>query len=131
MPRGIALMMPCKSLLFVVATFTPACVSYERPSMTYEECSRARSCTIRGLASARVAEHAWVAEVELSDGKCVRVSLPEEQLARLRAGGPRIMTVSGRVFGDPPRDVEVAYVEVEGRRIGLGTCGDFFVFVDA
>ena len=77
-----------------------------------------------------MAENAWVAHIEVGDGKCVRASLPDAEIARLRSEGPRVMTVTGRVYGDPPRAQEVAFLEVEGRTVGLGTCGDFFVFVD-
>ena len=71
-----------------------------------------------------------MAELTLPDGRCVRVSLPDAQIAALRAQGPRTMTVRGQVYGDPSRDEEVSSFAVAGRPVGLGTCGDFFVFVD-
>ena len=70
-----------------------------------------------------------MARVELPDGRCVAVSLPEEQLADLRRSGRRQMTVSGLVYGDPSASSEIASLTVEGRRIGLGLCGNFFVYV--
>jgi len=39
------------------------------------------------------------------------------------------MTGTGEVYSDPSRVTEVAYMEIEGRKIGLGLCGGFLVFV--
>jgi hypothetical protein len=36
------------------------------------------------------------------------------------------MTVTGWVYGQPRDDV---VLEIQGRKIGLGECGDFFIFV--
>lgn len=68
-------------------------------------------------------------ELRLSDGRCISVSLPASKLESLRQSGPEEMTVSGRVYGDPSADREVTSMEIAGREIGLGLCGDFFVFV--
>lgn len=97
--------------------------------MTFEECSSAKICTVKGIASAKLAEHAWMARVEMPDGRCIGVSLPEAQLIQLRKHGPSEMSVTGRVYGDPSVDTEIASMKVEGRVVGLGLCGDFFVFV--
>lgn len=70
-----------------------------------------------------------MAEFALPDGRCVAVSLPENEIELLRSSGPRPMTVTGEVYGDPSGVTEVAYMEIEGRRIGLGLCGGFFVFI--
>jgi hypothetical protein len=97
--------------------------------MSYEECAASRHCTVSGTVSAQPAEHAWMGRLELPEGRCVSLSLPESEIAALQRDGPRIMTVSGRVYGDPSTDQEVAWLEIEGRRVGLGLCGNFFVFV--
>jgi hypothetical protein len=113
----------------VGATLSFGCTTVAPSPMAQEQCERARFCTVQGVASAKRVERVWMAEVALNDGKCVRVSLPEVEIARLRGDGPKPMTLSGRVYGDPPRTDEVVTFEVNGRKIGLGTCGDFFVFI--
>jgi hypothetical protein len=97
--------------------------------MSYEECARARFCTVSGSVTARAADHAWMGQLELPDGRCVSISLPPQVLRKLRENGPRRMTVTGQVFGDPSGNTEIATLEVQRRKIGLGLCGDFFVFV--
>jgi hypothetical protein len=99
-------------------------------SMTREECAAARFCSISGVMEAYPADHAWMGRLTIADGACISVSLPEDELARLRRSGPRAMTVRGRVMGDPSADQEVAYLRVNGRDVGLGMCGSFFVYVE-
>lgn len=67
--------------------------------------------------------------LDLPDGRCISLSLPESEIASLRQNGPRLMAVSGRVYGDPSTDQEIGWLEIEGRRVGLGLCGKFFVFI--
>ena len=126
--------MTCKHKYLFVAIVAgplvaPACAHLDGEAMTYEECASSKTCIIEGMASARLAEHSWMARFELPDGRCVSVSLPAAQLERLREQGPMKMSVKGRVYGDPSVDEEVASMQVGGRTIGLGLCGDFFVFV--
>ena len=97
--------------------------------MTYEDCAISHECTVHGTVTARAAEHAWMGQLILPDGRCISVSLPENDLAALRKTGPTEMTVTGRVFGDPSGDREVTSMEIDGRKVGLGLCGDFFLFV--
>lgn len=118
------------SLSIVTSAFgMVGCASQDRVSMTYEDCASSRRCTVHGTVTARSAEHAWMGRLELPDGRCISVSLPVRDLNSLRQGGPREMTVSGHVYGDPSAGREVTSMEIEGRKIGLGLCGNFFVFV--
>jgi hypothetical protein len=118
------------ALSILTAAFSVAgCASERRASMTYEECAKARRCTVHGIVTARPAEHAWMGELKLADGRCISVSLPLSKLNSLRQSGPVEMTVSGRVYGDPSADREIASMEIAGRQIGLGLCGNFFVLV--
>ncbi|MEP3052470.1 MAG: hypothetical protein ABJP48_06945 [Erythrobacter sp.] len=118
-------------LLFFLPLFASGCTTTQPIlyPMTFEECAEAKFCTVSGNVTARAAEHAWMGELELPDGRCVSVSLPRAELADLRENGPRRMTVQGQVFGDPSGSIEFVTLEIEGRKIGLGLCGDFFVFV--
>ena len=113
--------------LFLTGCVTPQSISYP---MSFEECAKSDHCTISGTVIARQGEHAWMGELTLADGQCISVSLPRRIISELRATGPRQMVVSGRSFGDPSRSIEeVVTLEIEGRKIGLGLCSDFFVFV--
>lgn len=114
----------------LTAVFAVAgCASNSRSSMTYEQCANSRRCTVHGIVTARPAEHEWMGELKLADGRCISVSLPASKLESLRQSGPVEMTVRGQVYGDPSRDREVSSMEIAGRKIGLGLCGNFFVFV--
>lgn len=118
------------SAVFIAATCGGGCTTMEPSPMTYEECAGANLCTVRGMASVTRVEAVWMAEVALGGERCVRVSLSDKAISRLRRDGPQIITASGVVYRDPSRNEEVAFMEVNRRRVGLGTCGDFFVFVE-
>lgn len=128
MPDSRKLIGKSSICLATLAFSATGCASLEPTSMTYESCAAARFCTIRGTVTAEPAAHAVMGRLDLGDGTCVSVSLPRAQIADLRRTGPRIMTVRGRVYGEPPAD-RVVIMEIQGRKIGLGLCGDFFVFV--
>jgi hypothetical protein len=97
-------------------------------SMSYEECAIARVCRVQGLASAQLMGHVWMARLQLSDGRCVAISLPEHEIRRVRNRPARIATYEGRVYPSySPQDIEV--IRVAGRRVGISQCGEFFVFV--
>ena len=98
--------------------------------MTYERCAASRVCVVRGIATARLAEHAPTAQLDLGNGRCINVSLPPERLEELRRRGPTEMTITGAVYWEPSGSGgEESVLEINGRRIGYGLCGRFFVYV--
>ena len=114
----------------VLALAVPAlmgCETLPHDPMSYETCATARNCTIRGVMSLQIAGQAQMGKLDLPDGRCVSVSLPGDFLARLEASGPVEVTVRGRVYNMPAS--EIVSMTVEGRTIGLGSCGNFFLFV--
>src|SRR5688572_12614333 len=121
------------SLIFVVSVFfgcraPPPSAALPVP-MTYKKCADADFCTVEGLATLEWVDHIRMVELELADGRCVAVSLPEEEIALLEAGGPRTARYSGRVFPAYP-DADVRMVRVNGRPVGLSSaCGRFYVYV--
>lgn len=121
--------LPLFGLTVAGLTMPTGCTHAKQSPMSYKTCAAAKVCTVRGVASAKSAEHAWMARLELPDGQCISVSLPDTELNRLRQDGPKEMSITGRVYGDPSASTEIAFMKVEGRKIGLGLCGDFFVFV--
>jgi hypothetical protein len=114
----------------VVLMGTAGCVTSSRPSMTYEACAASSECVIRGVATAELGEHGQTVKLQLDDGRCVNVSLPRERWDALRASGPTEMTIMGGVYREPQsQNGEEVVLEINGRTIGFGLCGDFFVFV--
>ena len=113
--------------LAMVLPALSGCETVPHDPMSYETCATARNCTIRGRMSAQAAGQALMGRLDLPDGRCVSVSLPGDFLARLEASGPVEVTVRGRVYDMPAPDV--VSMTVEGRTVGLGLCGDFFLFV--
>ena len=101
------------------------CETVHEP-MTYERCSTADLCTLRGRMTPVQAGQAWMGRLELADGRCVSVSLPAQMLSELQQMGSAEVTVRGRVQRAP---AGTQAMTVEGRTIGLGECGDFILFV--
>jgi hypothetical protein len=102
-----------------------SCETVHEP-MSYEQCSAARLCTLRGRMVPVQAGQAWMGRLDLADGRCVSVSLPAQMMHELQASGGNDVTVRGRVH-EIPANVQV--MTVEGRTIGLGACGSFILFV--
>ncbi|HWL95566.1 MAG TPA: hypothetical protein VNT79_18755 [Phycisphaerae bacterium] len=99
-------------------------------AMTYEGCAASRVCVVHGIATVRLAEHAPTAQLSLGNGRCVNVSLAPQRLEELRRRGPTEMTVTGTVYWEPSTTGgEETVLEINGRRIGYGLCGRFFVYV--
>ena len=111
---------------FLLAGPTLAGCETTHEPMTFERCSRAELCTLRGQMTPVQAGQSWMGRLALPDGRCVSVSLPAQMLAELQQSGPTEVTVRGRVFRER---ADAQSMTVEGRTIGLGVCGDFFLFV--
>ena len=98
--------------------------------MRYEECSSSAFCTVSGLVTATSSHGTWMGVMAFPADRCVSISLPDDVIQDLKTGGPRQMTVTGAVFGDPSFHHDVVRMAVEGREISLGFCADWFVFVE-
>ena len=72
--------------------------------------------------------HAYIGILTLNDGRCINVSLPERQSQRLLNKPEQQTTIVGQVFSFP-HDDDALGVQINGRAIGYGLCGDKFVFV--
>jgi len=106
------------------------CLSATPGPMTYEGCAASKVCVVHGIATARLAEHAPTVQLDLPTGRCINVSMPRQRWEALRNRGPTAITVSGTVYREPSADNGGETVlEINGRRIGYGLCGRFFVFV--
>ena len=115
-------------LIFTLPMAVPplsSCETVHEP-MTYERCSRADLCTMRGHLTAVQAGQAWMGKLALPDGRCVDASLPAQMIYELQQSGGNDVTVRGRVISVP---ANTQAMTVEGRVIGQATCGNFILFV--
>jgi hypothetical protein len=94
---------------------------------SYSGCARGRDCTASGMLTMSSDGHGFIGKLELENGTCLNVSLPVEVSRELLGQEPRQMTVVGRIY----RYVHEyqTFVLVDGRRIGEGLCGDYYLFV--
>jgi hypothetical protein len=74
--------------------------------------------------------HAYIGELRLADGTCINVSLPERESAKLLGKPPVHRKIAGLVFPFPFSDETMLGWKVNGRKVGFGTCGKYYVFVD-
>ena len=116
--------------LACIALLIAACaVRAPLRDMTVEECRAAETCRISGLLTMSSDGHGFIAELEVAGDKCVNVSLPVRASKAMLGKPPKQMSVQGAVVGFPAAE-DLAHFTVDGRRIGFGRCGDFFVFVE-
>lgn len=112
------------------ALLTAACaVRAPASEMTIEACSAAETCRLSGLLTMSSDGHGFIGELEVADGKCVNVSLPVDVSKELINQPPQRMSVKGRPIGFPS-GLDISHFTVDRRRVGFGSCGDFFVFVE-
>jgi len=107
-----------------------ACQSIGEPrsAMTYEECRAAKYCRITGTLSIREVDHVKMGRLDVGEAQCVNVSLPENKVKNIEAKGVQTQIIAGKVFPGI-MDADIASLKINGRRIGLSQCGDFYVFV--
>lgn len=96
--------------------------------MTAEQCARAEICKVRGLLEMSNDGHVYIGKLHLDDGTCVNVSLPERESRRLSGQPAQMRMITGSVFPYVQEDTFMEY-RVNGRQIGYGLCGSYFVFV--
>ena len=112
-------------------TFQPVCATGQGVSlkeMDFQECARAQTCRIRGTLDVRLVGHVEMGRLALGSGECINVSLPSGDVRRLRRQGSITVVVEGTVFPAPLGE-EIADYRVNQRRIGLGQCANFFLYV--
>lgn len=96
--------------------------------MNRAQCGAAEYCTLEGTLTPATAHDVDMASMQLADGSCVAVSLPNGTRDRLFESGPYATTIRGKVFADPGQNV--VQIVVNQRVVASGICGGgFFVFV--
>lgn len=99
-----------------------------QPSMSYDGCKEAPICTVGGRLRAVESDGVAMGELALGDGKCVTISLSQNDIGYVREVGSVPATISGRVHGGH-HDPNYILLEIEGRKVGYPRCGDFYLFV--
>jgi len=95
---------------------------------TASECATASVCRISGLLEMGSDGHGFLGNMLLPDGMCINVSLPDEQSKRLLGKPPVRMEIQGPVLPFPYDEDAISF-KVNGRKVGFGNCGDFYIFV--
>ena len=100
--------------------------------LSKEECREASTCELVGRLTRSSDGHAWIGRLTLDSGECVNVSTPDDLMEQLGDTGE----VNARLVGSSIRYPDFASGPVitrfviNGREIGIGRCGDFFVFIE-
>lgn len=97
--------------------------------MSVDACKKAKHCVLQGMLSVVEIGDIKMGKLELDHGECVSVSLPSKMIELAAKQGRHKATVEGTIF-PVPTDVEVATISVNGRTIGLGQCGNFYLFIE-
>ncbi|UTW53822.1 hypothetical protein [Kordiimonas sp. SCSIO 12610] len=98
--------------------------------MSYDECSSSSYCYLNGVLNVTQVNHVRMGHLLGEDGKCINVSIPKKLIKQIEKYGPMKMQIEGRVFPGSEWDETIKTLEVNGRRVGVSQCGDFYVFVE-
>lgn len=97
--------------------------------MSYEQCSEANYCTLKGTMSVHWANHVKMGKLDMGDGKCIDVSLSAERITYFENNPNSQTIINGKNF-NYFHDETIAWLEINGRRVGMTLCNSFYVFVE-
>ncbi len=98
-------------------------------SMTYDECVNSKFCKVSGILSLESFDDVTMGKLEVDKSRCITVSLPDRVIEELKTTEPVQKTLSGWSFG-PTHDGMSVLLEIKGRPVAHGRCGDFYLFVE-
>ena len=98
--------------------------------MSYEECAGKDHCILQGQFSIVEVDHVFMGQLILSSGECVNISLSDRQLHANRRNVDKQTAFQGDRLPVPVGLGEVDFLEVDGRRVGINLCGNYYLFVD-
>ena len=105
-----------------------SCVSNTGTQTSSQICEHSKTCSISGMVIIK-GDRGFIGELQIENGKCVNISLPEDISRKLVDRPPEKITVTGKVMPYPPYD-EVSDLKVNGRKVGFGWCNDYYIFVE-
>jgi hypothetical protein len=121
-----------KHLLVFAAVVLASCqtATQQQQPMSAAECALAKWCVAEGQLRMSTDGHGYIGILLLADGSCINVSLPERESKKQLGKPPVHQAIAGAVFPFPFADDEMLGWKVNGRKVGFGTCGPNYVFVD-
>lgn len=121
----------CTLASFVFASCLVGCehgLGNQRVAASLAECLSQQTCTVTGPFRVSSDGHGYVGILELPDG-CLNVSIPEGKAKALFLRPPEVRTFRGRLFPYSVGDTVFEH-RINGRKIGMGLCGESFLFVN-
>ena len=104
----------------------------KKPS-DFPGCGHLAQCSASGLFSIVDVDHVMMGKIELADGKCVNVSLPDtlriEILRDQREYVGKYLEFAGILRPTPGGEENTQSIKVEGRSIGWHQCADSYIFM--
>jgi len=129
--RGLQMKLPCFVVRGCLAALLPTACAVTSPPIVAKgvaDCEAASTCEVRGLLEMGSDGHGYIGTVRLDDGSCINVSLPTSQSRALEGRPPRRVSLIGKVVSFP-HGQDVLSFQVNGRKVGYGRCGSYFIFV--
>lgn len=125
----------CVGLFITIAT---GCATAARPPacVSAEQFIQCKECTASGMLDMSSDGHGFIGRLTLDNGDCLNVSLSTSRSRSLLGRPAQHVTVSGQVLPYPEislssQDSEYLALSysVQGRKVGRGRCGEYFLFV--
>lgn len=119
-----------KKIFLLAIFFLLGCSNTKAPGthMSKKECEISKKCTASGMLEMSSDGHAFIGKLILGDGSCINVSLSDSVSKSLLGKSESYYVVHGFVFPYPASE-DILRFEVNGRDIGFGLCGPFYIFV--
>lgn len=111
------------SFVGILAACTHASGSAEQK----KECLSGDPCKVSGLLTMSTDGHGYIGKLDVGNGKCLNVSLPDATSRKTIYKPARSVTLRGRWL--PYVKQENIQARVNGRTVGEGLCGDHYLFV--
>lgn len=117
------------NIIIVSVILIVGCTSHEtKLNMTAQQCEEAKKCKVSGSLAIKSDGHGFIGELSLEDGSCIDVSVPNNFSERYRDQPAQMLQLEGPVFPYPNGE-DIIELKINGRKIGVGLCGNFYVFV--
>lgn len=96
------------------------------------ECQHRDRCVVSGLMSIEEINHVHMGELVTGKGECINISLPKVAVKKYSKRDKSNVMVAGVLYRTPvmQEDGITLQYKINGRRVGWGQCGDYYLFVD-
>ena len=122
-----------KILFLIISTVTTSCrttdiIHSNINSDGVMQCDNEGNCIAYGMMTMSSDGHGFIGVLRLSDDECINVSIPDN-ISKTMLGKPPVFK---RIYGTQLRFIipeSGEFVRVGGRSVGIGLCGDRYIFV--